>query len=389
MAKCADSSVVKFGLALLLAVGGAAGVARAAADDELKRLIEQIARADEHEAADAANRLVERVVGPVAEAFGSLESRPAEEQRRLRAVLARITAALRVRVFRADLSAAEAELLDRFMPRHAELVHRLFDPSFRVRLDALSSIPLEPNTAAGLLIAARVDDEDEEVAMAALDVAAELHDAVLGRRLVKYVQGATQAVRAGLYADDDDLAATVTLIAGRCCLILGECGLPEAVPVMTEALLFFGRSPQRAFIRVPELLDTLGKLGDERAVDALMAYVGERDLRYMRLGPQGQMILQLVGDTALLNLLRIYRLEPEAFGFLRAPDTPAEGDGADPIRSPSPAERAASPAGKAFYGLVDAAARERAIRMFADWHAANAKLAAENRRPPATQPREP
>jgi hypothetical protein len=326
------------------------------ADDEnarMKHLVEKIACGDEVEAAAASEQLIELVTGPLADAIGSLEARPAEEQVRLRNVMARLAGALRMRVFRADLPAEDRRLFDGFSAAYAELVQRLFDDNYRVRMAAVLQIPLEPDTGAGVLIAAKVNDEDEDVAKAALTVAAKLHDAAVARNLTRYVHDATATIAAGFYGPaQQDIARTVALLVWESIRIIGEAGCTESVPTLADALRFFGRSTYWDHYQRSEAMRVLGRLEDARAAPLLLEFLDDATLLRVQTDREGQRVSETVGDVALLSLLRIYKLKPQDFG----------------LRIASPQED--------FGGYASEEARHEGHRAFRIWHQRHAGSAA-------------
>ena len=338
---------------------------RAQDTDELKQLVDRIARGSERDSADAAEQLVERLIGPVAKALGSMQSRPAEEQVRIRRALARLSAALRVRLMRTDLEEQDRKLFDAFAGRYPELVEQLFDDDSRLRLVALRRLPIEPDIGAGVLVAAKVDDPDEDVAVAALEVAAELKDAAVVRGLTRYVAGATEALKSGFYGpDDQEVAVTVALFVSRAAKILTDAGARGSVPQIAEALDVLGRSGYRAVFDTPGIALGLGELRDERAVAALLKLLPDQRRHNVKsLGP-GKLLTQTHGDAALFALVRIYGLDPGAFGL-----------------------RDARPKGE-FFGFLTPEAREKGHRGFLKWHQANAEKPAAKRALPTTRPAE-
>jgi hypothetical protein len=337
--------------------------AQAQQDPDLERLVEKITRGDETEAREAAERLIERVIGPVAQALGSVESRPAKEQMRVREVLARLSAALRVRLFRADLEAAERKLYDEFAAQYPELVEQLFHDDYRKRLGAVRRIPLEPGTGAGVLVVGKVNDSDGDVAAAALEAAAALHDDVVIHGLTRYVRDVTAAIKSGFYGPGEEEAAIVvgTFVDGSI-RILGEARARESVPVILEALSHFGETYPTDFFDVAQVAIALGKMGDERAAPVLLKFIDRnRPYRFHFAGPDNKAV-QTIGDAVLLSLLRIYEIQPEALGFFVA----------------------APPS--SFAGFVDDKYRQVARHTFRKWYQQNADKPRSERRAPTTQP---
>ncbi|MFQ5805365.1 MAG: hypothetical protein ACE5I3_02815 [Phycisphaerae bacterium] len=336
------------------------------ADDhtaQVRRLVDKIARGDEVEAAAAGEQLIELVTAPLADAIGPLDTRPVAEQVRLRQVLARLTGALRMRICRLDLPSEDRELFDAFAAAYPELVPRLFDGNYRVRKAAVHQIPLEPRTGAGVLLAAKVNDEDDDVAGTALDVAARLHDAVVARNLTRYIRDATATVRSGFYGpQEQDLARTVALIVFRSIKIVADAEFAQSTSDLVTALQFFGRSRYWDHYQRSEVMRILGKLADTRAAPALLDFLDDPALLRVRNTQPGKRVSETVGDVALLSLLRIYGLRPEDFGLL-VPDATQD-----------------------FAGYADDEARRAGHRAFRIWHRQHARPPSTQARPPSSQP---
>lgn len=297
----------------------------AAADDNarLKQLVETIATGDEVESAAATEQLIELMTAPLAEAIGSLEQRSVQQQVRLCEALARLDGALRMRVFRLDLPAEDRDLFDRFASAYPELVRRAFDGNYRVRIAAVHDIPLEPDTGAGVLLAAKVNDEDADVARAALDVAATLHDRVVARNLIRYIRDATATVRSGYYGPrDQDLARVVAVIVYDSIRIIGAAGATDGAPDVIDALRYFGRTKYWNNHQRAGALRVLGRLSDRRADPTLLAFIDDENaVRWRSLG-NGKRLTETVGDVAARAFMRIHNLQPADFGMSAAPDDP-------------------------------------------------------------------
>lgn len=335
---------------------------------ELRRLIDEIAAGDELESNDAAERLVSVVVNPLAEALGNIESRPAAEQVRLRKVLGRLTAALRSKIFRAALNERDQKLLDACIRQDAELVEQCFHEDARTRLAALRRVPHEPDSGAGLLVAALVNDVDADVASAALEAAAALKGPVLARALTRYVADASQALKSGHYGPhEQEVAYVVAMFVARSIEILGESKSRESVPAIVASLETLARSPYAGpeFYDIGRVARALGRIGDERAVPALLALLNDnRTHTRLALGA-GKLGEQTVGDVALLGVLEIYGLDPRRVGF-------------------HVADRQAQP----FVCFLDNESRLAAYRTFMEWHKQNAERPPAERGPLTTQPAE-
>lgn len=344
----------------------------AAAEEKLQRLIDRIAAGDELEARDATDQLVELVYGPLTRAIGSLEKTPGgdrersvNEQVRIRQALSRLHAALRVKLLRLDLPEEDRKLLDRFRRDYPDLTEALFHDNYRIRRSALDAIPLDPGTGAGVMICARVDDEDADVAEAALEIAAKFDDPVVARGLTRYVQGATRAVQQGYLKDARDVLEALALIVHKCIDILARSRHPDAVPVVVEAFRTFSRMPQWDALHRARAARRLGEFGDPRVAPALLEVLDSTQEAEFRATPAGASVVQTVGDAALLGLLRLYDLRIEAFGFV----TRDEWVG--------------------FAGFTDARSRSDAVRRFRIWHEQNAAKPRDQRAAPAAEPGPP
>ncbi|MGD8454156.1 MAG: hypothetical protein PVJ57_20270 [Phycisphaerae bacterium] len=336
--------------------------ATAQRDDDLRPLVERIARGDDDEAAEATDALLARITGPLEKALAGMETRPPAEQRRLLAAVGRVLANIRLRLYRGTLPPADRKLLDDFARRDARLVEQLFDDDPRRRLAALHRIPLDADSGAGVLVVAKVYDWNAEVADAALDVALLLKDAVVARGLARFVAEAADAVGSGQFGpEDQDTALVLADFCRRAIRVIGEAGARDAGSTIVAALKTFGHPPYRKLFAVGDALPVLGQTGDEQVVDVLLAFLNEREVHAVRVLAPGQALQQTVGDAALLGLARIYGLSPEALGF--------EVDAASGLA-----------------GFTSAEKRAEAVRMFRSWHGRNAGLPPADRTPLATQP---
>lgn len=332
-------------------------------DTRMKRWLEQVLNGDQAEADEAADRIINKLTDPLAEALGSVENRPAEEQRRIRALASRLTGALRARLYRLDLPPGDRTLMDTFAAQYPELTRRLFEADARERLSALRQVPLEKDTGAGVLIAARLDDDTAEVVDAAIDAAGRLKDAVVTRGLVRFLDSAVDALEHERYGpDQDDIEIALTSFCSKTIIVLGRCQATAAVPNICHAVTFFSRSPLKTFFQTGDVALVLGDLGDERAVPTLLSLLSNREFRGNMPNPNGKLIIQTEGDAALLALLRIYKLDPATFGLRMNPTDPHAG------------------------GFEEEAPRTAAERQFRTWYKENADRPADKRSKPTSQP---
>ncbi|MFH1746000.1 MAG: HEAT repeat domain-containing protein [Planctomycetota bacterium] len=341
----------------------ASSATAAAGPPEMKQLIERIANGEADEAAEATDQLVELISRQLADAFGAIEQRPQEQQDRLQAALARVTAVMRLRLYRAGLLPDEQQLLDKFIRPRAELAEALFADSARQRLQALHQIPLEPDTGAGLLISAKVNDWDADICAAALETAANLGDQVVARGLREYVTTITAAVRADRFGPaQQDYELVLADFTRQAIVILGATRDRESVTTIIEAVQVFSRSHHRRFFRIGSALGALGQIGDEQAVPLLLEYLSDRETHEMRSVAPGTLLHQTVGDVALQALGNIYGITPAELGFF------------------------IGPAPEQIAGFVDKNNRAAALRAFGTWHQQNATLPRDQRAPLTTQP---
>src|SRR5262249_12615354 len=137
----------------------------------------------------------------------------------------------------------DRKLFDKFGKDNSDLIDNLFADNEKVRKAAIGSIPLDRDTGAGIVICARVDDEVDEVAHAALDAAAKLKDAVVGRGLVRYLKDATGAVKQGyLKESPDELLPALSSLVHKCIVIVCAIKPAGAAPVVLDAYRTFSRT---------------------------------------------------------------------------------------------------------------------------------------------------
>ena len=310
--------------ALILLALAVCSVGPAAGQDDKKlaEIVERIAKGDDAESADATERMIERVIAPLADAIGSLEKRPAAEVVRLREALGQLSAALRIRLARADLPEEDRKLFDQFARAYPDLMRQLFHDQVRVRAAAVQQIPLDPDSGAGVLIARRVDDEDETVAVAALEVAMKLRDKVVARNLNRWVKDVVATLRSGHYGPgDSEVKLALAIFAQRAMRVIMAAGYSEAFPDLLEAFRFFASAGAERWH--PDMIAAVamafGELGDERAIPLLTALMDDPRLAELRSPAAGSLVAQTVGDGAFLALLRLLGFEPSKFGMTQTP----------------------------------------------------------------------
>jgi len=331
--------------------------------DDLKPLVEQIARGDA-DAKAAADQLIERVVGPLTKALEHADSLPIEQQQRVEAALARVTANLRLRLFRASLPEEDRKLLDGYIERQRALCEDLFTDDSQMRIAALHRIPLAPDSAAGVLVAAKVGDSDFDVVEEALAAAEELRDEVVARGLIRVVEEAMRFIETADVPPVDRLAYGVVYaeLTRKIARIVGLAKYREGAATIQKAIAFFDQPATSSVFQPGVALEALGQTGDESAVPLLLRYLDSREISTVRYLEAGRSVSVTVGDAALLALARIYKIEPESLGF----HVDTKGD--MPI------------------GFLDEPTRRTAHVAFRKWQQENEGKAAAERTPLTTQP---
>lgn len=305
----------------IIALSGVAQAQSAPSDSELRRLVERVATGNDVQAADATDALINKIVTPLVDALGSIEERPLSEQLRVAQALARVTAQLHLRLYRAELPPEDRALFDGFMERQPELVERLFHDDPGERLAALQLVPRDAEAGAGVLITAKVFDSDIEVVEAAFKIARQMKDPITVRGLSRFVRQALQWLNSKeLGAGSEPIQLVLAQYIQTAVGILGEAGAMDSATLMLEAMRGVGRNPQRKLLDLGEFADALGRVGNEQAAPVLLEWVEDEQVRRTRaLGP-GKLLTQTVGDAALLALANIFHLDTTAVGFIKAPD---------------------------------------------------------------------
>lgn len=354
----------------MTAVGFALGLAcwlafpaLAQSPQELKKLVERIAKSDAEDSTDATDEFVEKISGSLAEAIGSFDQRPGRERERIRKAVYRLYAAVDMQLFRADLPETDRKLFDDYVRPRRTVVEQLFSIDEDVRAQALHGLPLEPNSGAGLLLAYQVTTFAEHDAM---QIARGFRDPVLSRALLRFVQTMMKRIQTGDYETDEEGLLPV-YVAGieRAIDLLGDAGAIDAVPTIIEAVRYFsiqGPRVEDATLSAVVAAIALGKLGDERAAEVLMAHLDEAGFHSSAKTESGRQLTLANGDVVLLSLLRIFKLDPRTLGFIDAPEP------------------------KGFLGFPDDSTRQQAKKSFFDWYQKNKPKPAAERGPLTSQP---
>lgn len=308
------------------------GSAALADDAEVRKLVERVARGSASEAREAREKLIDGATEPLLRAIGAIDQRPVEEQRRLRGLLAGISARMGARLLRAGLPAADRVLFDAIEEYNPELVEQIFDEDPRRRLAAVRQIPIERNSGAAVLAASKLEDPIEDVAVAALEVLGSLRDEVTARNLIRFVERTTEDLRGAKYGPaEQELATSLVVFVGQSIQLLAEMKSRAALPAIIRAAEFYPRveayeklAPEGEDV-VGFYCDVLSKIGDPGAIPVLRGWLGEKGLCANALVSGGEhqksaLITQTRGDAAMLALLRITGQDPAEYGFQMGPE---------------------------------------------------------------------
>lgn len=319
-----------------------------------KALVDAAARGEPQ----AADELIRTWVDPLAAAVRGADARPYAEQLRIAEALRRLTANLRMQIFVDTLPEADRALFERVRVRDAALLENLFHDDERLRLLAVERIPLEPDTGAGLLLAAKLRDWNAEVIEAALEKAKKLRDASVLRGLRDFSRDILEELRASpARIEDPYVALAYASFLDRAAAILATPAAKEDAALLREMLAIFAEPAYRSFaLNLRETLKGYAAIAEEADAATLVRFLAADDLRRLPDLPGETPLLQATGDLALLAMCRIYGIEPAALGL-----------------------RGAAEGGE--LGFVDAETRGRAYRRFQLWYETNAKLPADQRQP--------
>ena len=345
---------VAFGLIvspLSLAAAQSAPTSQAVSESLLEAL-----QADDDAAID---EFLNQWLAPAVAAIGNLDTRPADQQRRAVVVLRRINANLRYQVQRAMLSPDDQSRLDRVFRSERRLIEALFDEDDRVRSAAIDRIPLEPNTAAGILLAAKLFDSNAEVVSAAIEKIRALHDEASLRGLRQFAREASRLVRSAPAAEQQDPLSTIVYVSflDHAGAIFAAHGIADDAKLLNEILLLLAEPGYSRFAtNTWAILDGAGRLAGEDAVEGVSRYLATPDVQTLPSLPGGERVTRTTADAALRALARIYGIDPGALGFVGG----AEG---------------------AALGFKDHSIRQRAARAFDDWFVRNRQRPKAQREP--------
>lgn len=305
-------------------------------------LIDTIATGDAQAARDAEDEVLDRLLGELGPLIGSIEGRPIEEQIRLQHLLSRLSANLRLRAYRASVPPEDRAKLDRFLAVYPELGEQIFQDIGDTRIAALRKLPLEPNTGAGVLVAAALNDSDPAVLETAFNVAAQLHDESVARGTMRFLREVVALLKTDHYAGvQAEALIGYTDYVHKAVYVLGETGYRPAAPVVLDTLAFFSDSVARKYLDIGAFGLALGKLGDSACVDPLLPYLDNTNFRR---GDPNSRARQTHGDAVLWGLLTLYGLDPADYGFFT-------------IKQPR----------WEFFGFESDDARAAAVRKFRTW----------------------
>lgn len=319
---------------------------RPSANPSMRELVEDVARSDQPAAAD---ELINSWVEPLAAALREMDARPREQRLRVARALQRMSANLRARLVRSRLDAEDQVRFDRVFAQQRGLIEELFHDDDRLRLAAIDRIPLEPDSLAGVLLVAKLDDDSAEVIDKALTMARELHDASVLRGARRFSRELLDEVQ---HAPTDLAEAEAAIVCGtfldQCGALLAEYGNAQDAGLVAEILDRLADPRLQPFLmHVDKTLAGMGRIGTERAAASLVHYLEHQQVRVLPRRENDPMMIRTAGDTALLSLLSIYGLSPDSLGFVKSGPAPGE------------------------WGFRDAETRQRAHLAFRSWYQAN------------------
>lgn len=284
---------------------------------ELERLVQEIANTSDATAADA---LIDAYVTPLQKALATINDRPYEEQLRVAEALSRVTAHLRMRLTRQELAAEDQARFDRIAKREPRLLEELFHDHDDVRMAALQRIPLEKNTMAGVLIAAKLRDWNAEIAALALDQAIKLQDDSVVRGARTFARDALELINQGGGGglSDPYVAVAYASFLDKAALILARNGAEEDVPLLNTIIGKLNKQPVRRYaLELRDTIDAIGAMKSAALAEVLVPLLNERDLQRLPSLENGASVTRTSGDGALVALLKIYELDPAALGMVR------------------------------------------------------------------------
>ncbi|MGE3181058.1 MAG: hypothetical protein AB7N71_05455 [Phycisphaerae bacterium] len=324
--------------------------------EKIRELVQEIAARGERAAADA---FLEAYLAPLEAALQQVADRPYEEQIRVVEALSRVTANLRLRVVRTELDEKDRESFDRIFSRERALVEDLFHDSDEVRMAALNRIPMEKDTMAGVLIAAKLRDWNAEITALALDKAMKLSDASILRGVRRFARDVLVMIENhGTGLSDPYVAIAYASFLDKAALILARNGDKEDTPLLLNILAQLnGEGIRRYAMELRNTVDALGAMGDERLAPVLLPLLSFGEIQRLPSLPSGQSVTRTTGDAALASLARIYGIDCAHLGMVR-------GDDASGV-----------------WGFVSDDDRGRAHLVFREWHRENAEKSASDRTP--------
>jgi hypothetical protein len=311
---------------------------------------------------DALELLIRRIVEPYRDAVGDISDRPVQQRLRLQETVREINAELRLRTLIAELPQADRALAEQFAAHVPKLARGLFYESPYDQEAILDQLPLEPGTGASVLVATLVFDVHESVAAQAARVAARLNDDVVARNLCRGLRDVMTLVDEDYFKPGlEELELVLGQAVYRAIGVLGEVEDSDCTPLAIRAAEHFTTRFDPRLLDVSGVFAALGELGDERAAPLLLKNLDVGTVLNVRRPASDVLVVQSVGDAALYGLVRLYGLEPQAFGFVQTPGR------------------------FGIVGFKDEHTRREAHARFRRWHQQNAdKPPAE--RAPATRP---
>lgn len=312
--------------------------------DRLTRIVQRIVAGDEVDAEIAVEQYVTAVTRPIAEAIEKLDkTKDVTPRLRLQQLMQRLAAETRFAAFKADLAGRDRALVEAFARGYPELTRQLFDDNYRTRLAAIAQVPLEPNSGAGVLLAARVNDTDADVAVAALDAARQLADPVVARNIAEFVRVVTGVMRDGFYGpspEEQMLAKTVgKVLVLKALTVLEAAQQREHAPIVADAIDYFAQTKYWDKFDRATALWALQKIATRAQEPTFAKFIGDENIVELHRVDEQTRLTQFVGDIALLAILRLREQDPAAYGFVIPEDAPRKAGFAEPAQRSAAAQR--------------------------------------------------
>jgi hypothetical protein len=310
---------------------------------------------------ELAFEVVDRTLGPLLSAIDHADPQTFAQLRELDRLTTLYLTQLRLRLIRMGMPDADRRLLDDWVDLNPEQAARLLAAPLDARLDALNELPLTPGSVTGVLLVALTEDHELEIANQAFKHAAKLHDEVVARNMTRQLAKWLNRAEDESYRPDELPYRLLFLqFANQAAEILRQCEWTGSAEVLRRGLKLQMESRLPAgYDLIWNYVLALGAVRDQAAVPMLLELLGKQRVHWQRNLPEhGGLLVQSVGDAALISLLRIYELDPAGTEI-------TERDVGDWSTG----------------GFLKRKQALRVAKAFEAWHKANADLPPEQREP--------